>query len=198
MFYCWIGGWTQILATVSGKIIKHIRILVGDRVADEMIIWFDTWTSHTANNRVETWRVRPSVKPIANTNKLFRNSRVMVICPTSKNTNSVRDNIERRIMARIAGVIDKRGHFHLPVYGIGLATSKKRKRKSICRRSEDIHVGLTLEDYPIAKWMQSSWRWPSSLFYNIKRLMEIGSYRGIRHRRGLPVKTLKTMPTRKR
>ena len=31
---------------------------------------------------------------------------------------------------------------------------------------------------------------------NIKRLMEIGCYRGMRHRRGLPVRGQRTQPTR--
>ena len=42
----------------------------------------------------------------------------------------------------------------------------------------------------VVKWMQSKLKvtFVVELTLNIKRLMEIGSYRGIRHRRGLPVR----------
>ena len=41
----------------------------------------------------------------------------------------------------------------------------------------------------VVKWMQSKLKVTCrEVNLNIKRLMEIGSYRGIRHRRGLPVR----------
>ena len=89
-------------------------------------------------------------------------------------------------MARIAGVDlprNKRVVVALTyIYGIGEPTAKK-----ICKDagiSEDVRTNdLTPEDQDR---VEGDLRREVSL--NIKRLVEIGSYRGIRHRRGLPVR----------
>ena len=85
-------------------------------------------------------------------------------------------------MARIAGVDipnDKRVVVSLTyVYGIGLATSKKIL--AAAGISEDVRVKDLTSDQEDAIRREVN--------LNIKRLMEIGSYRGIRHRRGLPVR----------
>ena len=85
-------------------------------------------------------------------------------------------------MARIAGVDipnEKRVVISLTyVYGIGLATSKKIL--AAAGVSEDIRVKDLTSDQEDAIRREVN--------LNIKRLMEIGSYRGIRHRRGLPVR----------
>ena len=103
-------------------------------------------------------------------------------------------------MARIAGVDlprDKRIEIGLTyIYGIGLKTSKDILAKA--NVNPDIRVkDLSEEDAgKIRKVLESDYivegdlRRETSL--NIKRLMEIGSYRGIRHRRGLPVRGQKT------
>ena len=103
-------------------------------------------------------------------------------------------------MARIAGVDlprDKRIEIGLTyIYGIGLKTSKDILDKA--NVNPDIRVkDLSEEDAgKIRKVIESDYivegdlRRETSL--NIKRLMEIGSYRGIRHRRGLPVRGQKT------
>ncbi len=99
-------------------------------------------------------------------------------------------------MARIAGVDlprDKRIEIGLTyIYGIGLKSSKDILAKA--NVNPDIRVkDLTEEDAgKIRKVIESDYivegdlRRETSL--NIKRLMEIGSYRGIRHRRNLPVR----------
>ena len=93
-------------------------------------------------------------------------------------------------MARIAGVDipnDKRVVISLTyVYGIGLATSKKIL--AAAGVSEDIRVRDLTPDQEdaIRRKVEGDLRREVNL--NIKRLMEIGSYRGIRHRRGLPVR----------
>ena len=91
-------------------------------------------------------------------------------------------------MARIAGVDipnDKRVVISLTyVYGIGLATSKKIL--AAAGVSEDIRVKDLTNDQEDAIKVEGDLRREVNL--NIKRLMEIGSYRGIRHRRGLPVR----------
>ena len=103
-------------------------------------------------------------------------------------------------MARIAGVDlprDKRIEIGLTyIYGIGLKTSKDILAKA--NVNPDIRVkDLSEEDAgKIRKVIESDYivegglRRETSL--NIKRLMEIGSYGGIRHRRGLPVRGQKT------
>ena len=103
-------------------------------------------------------------------------------------------------MARIAGVDlprDKRIEIGLTyIYGIGLKTSKDILAKA--NVNPDIRVkDLSEEDAgKIRKVIESDYivegdlRRETSL--NIKRLMEIRSYRGIRHRRGLPVRGQKT------
>ena len=104
-------------------------------------------------------------------------------------------------MARIAGVDipnDKRVVISLTyVYGIGLATSKKIL--AAAGISEDVRVkDLTSDQEDAIRREVDAIKVEGDLRrevnLNIKRLMEIGSYRGIRHRRGLLSvdKTLKT------
>ena len=103
-------------------------------------------------------------------------------------------------MARIAGVDlprDKRIEIGLTyIYGIGLVTSKDILAKAGV--DGDIRVrDLTEEDVgKIRKVIETEHIVEGDLrrevSLNIKRLMEIGSYRGIRHRRGLPVRGQKT------
>ncbi|HEY8763912.1 MAG TPA: 30S ribosomal protein S13 [Solirubrobacteraceae bacterium] len=98
-------------------------------------------------------------------------------------------------MARISGVnipLNKRVEIGLTyIYGIGRSTSNKllaevgvepdRKvrdltEEEVVRLREVIDSGLTVEGDLRRERSQ-----------NIKRLQEIGCYRGLRHRRGLPV-----------
>lgn len=103
-------------------------------------------------------------------------------------------------MARIAGVDlprDKRVEISLTyIYGIGVSQSKKIL--TLAQVSPDTRV-KDLTDDEIAKIreaidkgfkIEGDLRREVSL--NIKRLMEIGCYRGIRHRRGLPVRGQRT------
>ena len=103
-------------------------------------------------------------------------------------------------MARIAGVDlprDKRIEIGLTyIYGIGLKTSRDVLAKAgvnpyirVKDLSEDDagKIRRVIENDLI---VEGDLRREVSL--NIKRLMEIGSYRGIRHRRGLPVRGQKT------
>jgi small subunit ribosomal protein S13 len=100
-------------------------------------------------------------------------------------------------MARIAGVDiprEKRVEIALTyIYGIGLSTS--RKILSITRVSPDTRVkNLTEEE--VARLREYIDRSDEikvegdlrrEVDMNIKRLIEINSYRGIRHRKNLPV-----------
>ena len=99
-------------------------------------------------------------------------------------------------MARIAGVDlpnNKRGEIGLTyIFGIGRSSAKKILEE--CGIDESIKVG-DWNDEQIAKIrakineeykIEGELR--SSVKMDIKRLMDIGCYRGIRHRAGLPVR----------
>ncbi len=103
-------------------------------------------------------------------------------------------------MARIAGVDlprDKRVEIGLTyIYGIGRPTSLEILAKAginpdtrIKDLSED-EAGTIRRIIDSEYVVEGDLRRETSL--NIKRLMEIGCYRGIRHRRGLPVRGQKT------
>ena len=99
-------------------------------------------------------------------------------------------------MARIAGVDlprEKRVEIGLTyIYGIGLPTSKAILEKAgvnpdtrVKDLSED-EVGAIRKIIDSELVVEGDLRREVSL--NIKRLMEVGCYRGIRHRRNLPVR----------
>lgn len=103
-------------------------------------------------------------------------------------------------MARIAGVDlprDKRVEIGLTyIYGIGVPTSQKILKA--CDIDGDIRVKDLSEDQinaireMITNEILVEGDLRREIALNIKRLMEIGCYRGIRHRRGLPVRGQKT------
>jgi small subunit ribosomal protein S13 len=103
-------------------------------------------------------------------------------------------------VARIAGVDlprDKRVEIGLTyIYGIGLTRSKEILEKTGV--DPDIRV-KDLTDTDVAKLrdaVESDYQVEGDLrrleSMNIKRLMDIGSYRGRRHRAGLPVRGQRT------
>jgi small subunit ribosomal protein S13 len=103
-------------------------------------------------------------------------------------------------MARIAGVDlprDKRVEIGLTyIYGIGRATAHKILRDTGV--NPDVRV-RDLNDNDVNRLRQVIERdfrvegaLRTEIAMNIKRLMDIGSYRGIRHRRGLPVRGQRT------
>ncbi len=99
-------------------------------------------------------------------------------------------------MARIAGVDlpnNKRVEIGLTyIYGIGLTTSKKILADTGI--NPDLRVkDLTEEDISklreyIDHNLQVEGDRRRTVALDIKRLIEIGSYRGLRHRKGLPVR----------
>ncbi len=98
-------------------------------------------------------------------------------------------------MARIAGVDlpnNKRGDVGLTyIYGIGRSTASRILEK--CGIDPNIKVG-DWDDAQIAAIraevgeLKIEGELRSTVQMNIKRLMDIGCYRGIRHRVGLPVR----------
>ena len=99
-------------------------------------------------------------------------------------------------MARIAGVDlpnNKRGEVGLTyIFGIGRSSAKK------ILKDLDINPDIKVKDWnddqiaairgKIANEFKIEGELRSSVQMNIKRLMDIGCYRGIRHRLGLPVR----------
>ncbi|MDR0885648.1 MAG: 30S ribosomal protein S13 [Clostridiales Family XIII bacterium] len=103
-------------------------------------------------------------------------------------------------MARIAGVDlprDKRIEIGLTyIYGIGRKTAVEILEKAGVDKNVRVKDLSEDEDAKIRKIIDSEYQVEGDLRrevgMNIKRLMEIGCYRGIRHRRGLPVRGQKT------
>ncbi len=99
-------------------------------------------------------------------------------------------------MARIVGVDlpkNKRGEIGLTyIYGIGRSTAQKILSKA------GVNYDLKVKDWSddqvakireiINETYKVEGELRSGMQLNIKRLMDIGSYRGIRHRLGLPVR----------
>ncbi|MBI3781152.1 MAG: 30S ribosomal protein S13 [candidate division NC10 bacterium] len=103
-------------------------------------------------------------------------------------------------MARIAGTDlprEKRLEVALTyIYGIGHSSSRKILRDSGV--SPDVRVkDLTEEEITkLRRTIEGNYKVEGDLkrevSMNIKRLMDIGTYRGLRHRRGLPVRGQRT------
>jgi len=103
-------------------------------------------------------------------------------------------------VARVVGVDlprDKRVEIALTyIYGIGRSTANSVLK--VAEISADTRVSDLTEDEVsrIAAVIQDDYRVEGDLRRevtgNIKRLMDIGCYRGLRHRRGLPVRGQRT------
>ena len=102
-------------------------------------------------------------------------------------------------MARIAGVDlprEKRVEIGLTyIYGIGLASAQKILAEA--KVNPDIRVkDLTDDQVQAIRKAMDGYKVEGDLrrevALNIKRLTEIGCYRGMRHRRGLPVRGQRT------
>jgi small subunit ribosomal protein S13 len=102
-------------------------------------------------------------------------------------------------MARIAGInipLNKRAEVGLTyIYGIGRSTSNRilhetgvdpDRRIGDLTDDEVVKLREKVDDYAV----EGDLRRDRS--QNVKRLQEIGSYRGLRHRRGLPVRGQRT------
>ncbi len=103
-------------------------------------------------------------------------------------------------MARLVGVDlprNKRIEIALTyIYGIGLTTSQKILAETGINpdtRSDDLSEEelVKLRDY-IHEHLTVEGDLRRDVQQNVKRLMEIGCYRGLRHRRGLPVRGQRT------
>ncbi len=103
-------------------------------------------------------------------------------------------------MARIAGIDlpkTKRGVVGLTyIYGIGKPTAQRILQKAVI--DENIKVNDWTDEHVraisslIQEELTVEGELRSEVQFNIKRLMDIGCYRGLRHRKGLPVRGQRT------
>lgn len=103
-------------------------------------------------------------------------------------------------MARIAGVDlpkDKRVEAALTyIFGIGFTSSNEILEKAGVDPNTRVHALSDADVAKIRSIIEDDYKVEGSLrteiTMNIKRLMDIGCYRGLRHRRGLPVRGQRT------
>ena len=103
-------------------------------------------------------------------------------------------------MARIAGIDlpkHKRGEIGLTyIFGIGLSTSRYILDKAGVDRSKKVLEWNDDEQGEIRNIINSEFKVEgqlrSEVSMNIKRLMDIACYRGVRHRKGLPLRGQRT------
>ena len=103
-------------------------------------------------------------------------------------------------MARIAGVDlprDKRVEVALTyIFGIGVSTSQKILGQTAVSPDTRVRDLTSTEVARLREVLEREYRVEGDLRrqiqMNIRRLQEIGSYRGLRHRRGLPVRGQRT------
>ena len=103
-------------------------------------------------------------------------------------------------MARIAGIDlpkKKKIEYALPyIYGIGLTTSRKILKDTGIDPNKRVYELTEDETSTLNKEIQSNYIVEGELRkivqLNIKELMDLGCYRGLRHRKGLPVRGQKS------
>jgi small subunit ribosomal protein S13 len=103
-------------------------------------------------------------------------------------------------MARIAGVDlpkDKRVEIALTyIFGIGRSSSNKILQKASIQKDTKVNKLTEAEVVRIRDIIDQEYKVEGDLrrdvATNIKRLMDIGSYRGLRHRKSLPLRGQRT------
>ena len=103
-------------------------------------------------------------------------------------------------MARISGIDlprDKKVEIGLTyIYGIGRASAQQIIEQAGIDASQRVRDLTDADVNKLRQVIEKEYRVEGALrtevSMNIKRLMDIGSYRGIRHRRGLPVRGQRT------
>jgi small subunit ribosomal protein S13 len=103
-------------------------------------------------------------------------------------------------MARIAGVDipgQKRGEIGLTyIYGIGRSTAKVILEKAGVDINKKVEDWTTEESNEVRQIINEEYKiegvLKSEVQTSIKRLLDIGCYRGLRHRKGLPVRGQRT------
>ena len=103
-------------------------------------------------------------------------------------------------MARIAGIDlprEKRGLIAVQyIYGIGIPSAKRIMADARVDGNKRVKAWSDDETARVRDIIEREYKVEGDLrrevAMNVKRLMDIGSYRGIRHRKGLPVRGQRT------
>ncbi|MFP4484714.1 MAG: 30S ribosomal protein S13 [Spirochaetaceae bacterium] len=102
-------------------------------------------------------------------------------------------------MARIAGIDLPNKHVDIAltyIYGIGRSSAGAIAKKAGIDGSKRMNDLTAEEINQLRSIIENDYtvegRLRTQVSLNIKRLMDIGSYRGLRHRRGLPVRGQRT------
>ena len=103
-------------------------------------------------------------------------------------------------MARIAGVDlprDKRGEIAIQyIYGVGIPSAKRIFAEARVDPNRRVKDWTDDETSRVRDILEREYKVEGDLrrevSMSVKRLMDIGSYRGIRHRKGLPVRGQRT------
>ncbi len=102
-------------------------------------------------------------------------------------------------MARIAGIDLPNKHIEIAltyIYGIGRTSARQICKKTGISGSKRTNELTSEESNNLRKIIENEYkvegRLRTEVSLNIKRLMDIGAYRGFRHRRGLPVRGQQT------
>jgi len=102
-------------------------------------------------------------------------------------------------MARIAGIDLPNKHTDIAltyIYGIGVSSAQEICRKAGVDTEKRMNDLTPEEVNGLRQIIENEYtvegRLRTQISLNIKRLMDIGAYRGLRHRRGLPVRGQRT------
>lgn len=102
-------------------------------------------------------------------------------------------------MARIAGIDLPNKHVDIAltyIYGIGRSSAIEICKKTAIDTERRINDLSSEEVNSLRQTIENDYmvegRLRTTVSLNIKRLMDIGSYRGLRHRKGLPVRGQRT------
>ena len=103
-------------------------------------------------------------------------------------------------MARISGVDipdNKRGEIGLTyIFGIGRSSAARILEMANVDKEKKVHEWTDEEANAIRKVISENYKvegvLKSEVQLSVKRLLDIGCYRGLRHRKGLPVRGQKT------
>ena len=113
--------------------------------------------------------------------------------------NISKDRSRGDYMARIAGVDLPNKHIDVAltyIYGIGHTSAREICKKTGVDTEKKMNELSAEEINKLRNVIENDYkvegRLRTEISLNIKRLMDIGSYRGLRHRKGLPVRGQKT------
>lgn len=140
-------------------------------------------------------KVRPSVKRCATSAKQFAVKAQFALFAKIQNINKDKD--KHGSYRRCGFTKEKRIEYGLTyIYGIGLFTSRKILDKTGISYDKRVHELSEDEAAAIRKEIQENYMVEGDLrkqvAMDIKALMDLGSFRGLRHRKGLPVRGQKT------